>query len=76
MSGAPLTRLAREKVAELRAALGPEMPLIGVGGIVDAQSAEAMFAAGADLIQIYSGFIYSGPPLIQDVLTGGHPGSG
>lgn len=73
LSGAPLTELARGKVAELRAALGPDKPLIGVGGIVDADSAEAMFAAGADLIQIYSGFIYHGPPLIRDVLAGGHP---
>jgi dihydroorotate dehydrogenase len=76
LSGAPLTELARVKVAEFRAALGPDVPLIGVGGIVDAASGEAMFAAGADLIQIYSGFIYAGPPLVREILAGGKQPNG
>jgi len=71
LSGAPLTSLARQKVAEFRQALGAQVPLIGVGGIVDVASGEAMFAAGADLVQIYSGFIYQGPALIRGLVAGG-----
>ncbi len=76
LSGAPLTSMAREKVAEFRNALGDEVPLVGVGGIVDAHSGEAMFSAGADLIQIYSGFIYRGPALIRELLAGGQEHGG
>jgi dihydroorotate dehydrogenase len=76
LSGAPLTQLARAKVAEFRSALGDDFPLIGVGGIVDAASGEAMFSAGADLIQIYSGFIFKGPELIRDILAGGQQHGG
>jgi dihydroorotate dehydrogenase len=71
LSGGPLTTLARQKVFEFRQALGKEVPLIGVGGIVDVASGEAMFAAGADLVQIYSGFIYRGPALIRGLVASG-----
>ena len=76
LSGAPLTSMARAKVAEFRNALGDDVPLVGVGGIVDAHSGEAMFSAGADLIQIYSGFIYRGPALIRELLAGGQQHGG
>ena len=76
LSGRPLTILARQKVAEFRQALGGDIPLIGVGGIVDRLAGEAMFAAGADLLQIYSGFIYSGPGLIRDLVAGGQRSGG
>lgn len=76
LSGAPLTRLARDKVGEFRSALGERFPVVGVGGIVDAASGEAMLDAGADLLQIYSGFIYHGPALIRSLIAGGHPRSG
>ena len=42
----------------------PEVPLIGVGGIVDAADARAKIDAGASLVQMYTGFIYRGPALI------------
>jgi dihydroorotate dehydrogenase len=45
--------------------LGPKFPLIGVGGITSVQAATERLAAGADLVQLYTGFIYHGPPLVR-----------
>ena len=64
LSGAPLRSLADRTLAALRARVGTDFPLIGVGGITDAASARGKRAAGADLVQIYSGFIYHGPALV------------
>jgi len=65
MSGVPLRPLALRTVAALRSQLGPEFPIIGVGGIDSTESARAMRAAGAHLIQLYTGLIYRGPALIR-----------
>jgi dihydroorotate dehydrogenase len=67
LSGAPLHPLALATVARLRAALGPDVPVIGVGGIMSRADGEAMLAHGADLLQIYTGFIYRGPKLLRDL---------
>jgi dihydroorotate dehydrogenase len=67
LSGAPLLEASNRVVAALRAALGPTFPIIGVGGVTNAESARAKCAAGADLIQIYTGFIYAGPALVTRV---------
>jgi dihydroorotate dehydrogenase len=67
LSGAPLLEASNRVVAALRAALGPTFPIIGVGGVTNAESARAKRAAGADLIQIYTGFIYAGPALVTRV---------
>jgi dihydroorotate dehydrogenase len=66
LSGAPLTQLSTEVVAKFVNALNGRIPVIGVGGIVDGEAAEAKVAAGAELVQIYSGFIYRGPALIAE----------
>jgi dihydroorotate dehydrogenase len=55
-------------IAQLRAELGGGFPIIGVGGIVDADRALATLRAGANLLQIYTGFAYRGPALIEEVL--------
>lgn len=68
LSGAPLTEDATQVISKLVDALEGKIPVIGVGGIVDEQSAKDKFAAGADLVQIYSGFIYKGPALIKAVV--------
>jgi dihydroorotate dehydrogenase len=67
LSGAPLAPASDRIVAALRAALGPAYPIIGVGGVTSAAQARAKRAAGADLIQIYTGFIYAGPTLVTQV---------
>src|SRR6185503_17197027 len=65
LSGAPLHALALETVAALRSLVGPRLPIIGVGGIDSVAKALAMRAAGADLVQIYTGLVYRGPALVK-----------
>ena len=67
LSGAPLAPMASETLAALRRAVGPAFPLIGVGGIDSAAAARDRHIAGADLVQLYTGFIYRGPPLVREV---------
>lgn len=64
LSGLPVLDRSTEVVAKLRECLGPEYPIIAVGGVDSAKSAAAKRAAGADLVQVYTGFIYQGPSLI------------
>ncbi|MEO6363015.1 MAG: quinone-dependent dihydroorotate dehydrogenase, partial [Caldimonas sp.] len=65
LSGAPLLAASNRVVAQLRAALGPAFPIIGVGGVTSAADALAKREAGADIVQIYTGFIYKGPSLVE-----------
>ncbi len=66
LSGSPLLEASNRVVAQLRAALGPAFAIIGVGGVTSAADALAKRAAGADIVQIYTGFIYAGPALVGD----------
>jgi dihydroorotate dehydrogenase len=68
VSGQPLHPVALRTVAELRAYLGPDFPIVGVGGIDAPQAALAMRAAGADLIQLYTGLVYRGPSLVSQCI--------
>ena len=63
LSGAPLMRKSTAVLAKVRKRVGPEYPLIGVGGIFTAADVREKLAAGADLVQVYTGFIYEGPVL-------------
>ncbi|QGX41160.1 quinone-dependent dihydroorotate dehydrogenase [Permianibacter aggregans] len=65
LSGKPVQQKSTEVLRWLKAELKGQMPIIGVGGIHDAQSAAEKRAAGADLLQIYTGFIYQGASLIR-----------
>jgi dihydroorotate dehydrogenase len=66
LSGAPVFEASNRVIAQLRKALGKAYPIIGVGGVMSAADAQAKIAAGADLVQIYTGFIYHGPALISE----------
>ena len=66
LSGSPVLEASNRVIAQLRAALGPKYPIIGVGGIVSAQDAVSKIRAGADVVQIYTGLIYAGPDLVRD----------
>jgi dihydroorotate dehydrogenase len=68
LSGAPLHPLSVSVIAQLRAELGKSFPIIGVGGIVNSELALATLRAGANLIQIYTGFAYRGPALLEDII--------
>lgn len=65
LSGAPLTTRAREVVSIVRQ--HTDLPVIGVGGIMTPDDAMAMLDAGADLVQIYTGYIYAGPALVSGI---------
>jgi dihydroorotate dehydrogenase len=66
LSGAPLFAASTEVVRWLAAALGGAMPIIGVGGIASGADARAKIAAGATLIQFYTGMVYRGPELVGE----------
>ncbi|MAX32441.1 MAG: dihydroorotate dehydrogenase (quinone) [Halomonadaceae bacterium] len=65
LSGRPVFESSNQVIRELRRRL-PDMPIIGVGGIDSGEAAIAKRRAGADLVQLYSGFIYRGPPLVGE----------
>jgi len=69
LSGAPLLEPSNQVIRLLRSALGRRYPIIGVGGVMSADDALAKVAAGADLVQIYTGLIYKGPALVSQAAS-------
>ena len=67
LSGVPVREASNRVIAQFRAALGPGFPIIGVGGIMSGEDAKAKLAAGADVVQMYTGIIYRGPSLVREV---------
>ena len=66
LSGAPLAKKSTAIVSILHKSV--KIPIIAVGGIMNASDAQEKFDAGASLVQIYSGLIYNGPQLVPDIL--------
>lgn len=69
LSGRPVQLKSTEIIRRLSQELKGRLPIIGVGGIDSVIAAREKLAAGATLIQIYSGFIFKGPPLIKAIVT-------
>jgi dihydroorotate dehydrogenase len=69
LSGAPVLEASNEVIRQLRKALGKSYPIIGVGGVMSADDAVSKIKAGADLVQIYTGLIYSGPALVKQTAS-------
>jgi dihydroorotate dehydrogenase len=67
LSGAPLLAKSTETLRRLRQRVGADFVLVGVGGVMSGADAKLKRDAGADLVQIYSGFIYEGPQLIGEI---------
>ena len=67
LSGKPLTLRSTQVIAYLRNMLGKDFPIIGVGGIMTPEDAVEKLKAGADLVQIYTGFIYEGPSFVKRI---------
>ena len=65
LSGAPLRERSTEFIRAIRAR--SHLPIVGVGGILDAASAQEKMQAGAQLIQLYTGYIYRGPGLLREI---------
>lgn len=68
LSGKPLTRHSTEVIRYLRNQLGSDFPIIGVGGIMSVEDAIDKLNAGADLIQLYTGFVYEGPGFVKRIV--------
>jgi dihydroorotate dehydrogenase len=73
LSGRSLREIALRRVEATRKHVGDTVAVIGCGGIDDVRSARAMLAAGADLIQLYTGLVYRGPFLPARLARGLHP---
>ncbi len=70
LSGAPLKALALEALRSFRSVSGGEIPLIGVGGIANAEDAWERIRAGASLVQLYSAMVYEGPTIARTIAAG------
>lgn len=68
LSGAPVKARATKVLARLHEHLGDRIPLIGVGGILGAADAREKLAAGARLVQVYTGLVYRGPALVKELV--------
>lgn len=68
LSGAPVKEQSTIVIKQLAKALDGQLPIIGVGGIQSAEDAKEKLAAGASLVQLYTGFIYEGPALVKDIV--------
>jgi len=69
LSGAPILGMANKVLTEFKARLPDTVTLIGAGGILSGADAQAKFAAGAALVQLYSGLIYRGPELVGECVS-------
>ncbi len=67
LSGAPLTARAIEVIRRVHTKSGGAYPIIGSGGVMSAADVKAMMDAGADLVQLYTGFVFEGPALLGDI---------
>ena len=70
LSGAPLKDLSTEVVRKLYNQLQGKIPIIAAGGIFTANDAWEKLVAGADLVQIYTSFIYEGPAVVRRIVRG------
>jgi dihydroorotate dehydrogenase len=68
LSGKPVKDKSTEVIRLLAIALDNNLPIIGVGGISSGRDAQEKIAAGAKLVQVYTGFIYQGPKLVKDIV--------
>lgn len=67
LSGAPLKHRALEIVRRIHTRSGGAYPIIGVGGLMTPEDVREMLAAGADLVQLYTGYIYNGPRFVKEI---------
>ena len=69
LSGKPVHARAVRQVSSINEYTHRQLPIVGVGGIFSAADAKAMLAAGASLVQIYTGLVYQGPGLLKEILV-------
>ena len=64
----PLYKKSTQVLKEMRKLLGKDFPIIASGGVMDLDTYQGKLDAGADLVQVYTGMIYKGPELIEELL--------
>tara|TARA_B100001250_G_C19635388_1_gene715709 strand:- start:307 stop:987 length:681 start_codon:yes stop_codon:yes gene_type:complete len=69
LSGKPIHSKSNDAISRFYSSLNDDIPIIGVGGISSKKDAEEKIAAGAKLIQIYTGLVYQGPALVKELLS-------
>ena len=67
LSGAPVKERSVEMLRYIRKKAGPDLPVIAVGGIMSPEDAKARLEAGANLVQVYTGFVYEGPGFAKQI---------
>ena len=70
ISGAPVTHRSTEVIRQIYAQTNGTLPIIGVGGIFNADDAWAKITAGASLLQTYTGWVYEGPTMVKNITSG------
>ena len=70
LSGAPLRQRSTRMVSQIYQRTEGRLPIIGVGGVMNARDAKEKLEAGATLVQVYSGLVYGGPGLVKEILKG------
>jgi dihydroorotate dehydrogenase len=70
LSGAPMRKMSTEFVAHVRKSVGDRLPIIAAGGVFTADDVLEKMAAGATLVQVYTGLVYRGPSMLRDILRG------
>jgi dihydroorotate dehydrogenase len=69
LSGGPLFELSTNALAVLRGFVGPDLPIIASGGVIDLETFKEKINKGANVAQIYTGFIYEGPSLVDEIIN-------
>ena len=69
LSGRPLKKRATDILIQVRELIGDKLPIIASGGVMTSEDYLEKMNAGADLVQIYTGFIFEGPKLIEDIVN-------
>ncbi len=70
LSGAPLRQRSTEVIRHIHRQTSGSLPIIGLGGIFNAQDAWEKICAGASLVQLYTGLVYEGPGIVQEIVRG------
>ena len=69
ISGSPLFKKSTECLKRVKEIVGEEVPIIASGGVMSAEDFQEKLSSGANLVQIYTGFIFEGPELIKSILS-------
>jgi dihydroorotate dehydrogenase len=69
LSGKPLFDSSTKALAALREFVGSDLPIIASGGVMDLEAFKEKIDKGADAVQVYTGFIYKGPSLINEIIN-------